>query len=434
MEEILARAKKSVQEAEVFEVSSEETSVRFEANKLKQLQTSQSTSVALRVVKDGRTGYATSTGTGDTARLVNNAIETAEFGSEAKFKFPGKENYPKVEVFDAAVGNVSIKEMAGLGEEMIAAITKSTPGIMCEGGVSRGLITVRLVNSRGGEAEFKKSFFSMSIEGTVVNGSDMLFVGESDSSCHPIPNVKKVIDTVLLQLERARNQAKVTTRKMPVIFTPDGVAGALILPLISAFNGKTVMEGASPLGEKLGKKAFDVNFSLYDNPTINYQTGSRPCDDEGVPSQRTPLVEKGMVKAFLYDLQTAALAGKKSTGNANRGRGSLPSPSASALIINPGTVTFEAMVKDIKEGLVVEQLMGAEQGNILGGDFSGNVLLGYKIENGQLVGRVKDTVVSGNVYKILKDIAAIGSETRWVGGFCQTPPFYCQGLSVSSKG
>ena len=78
--------------------------------------------------------------------------------------------------------------------------------------------------------------------------------------------------------------------------------------------------------------------------------------------------------------------------------------------------------------------MGAEQGNILGGDFSGNVLLGYKIENGKIVGRVKDTMVSGNVYKILKDIAAIGSETRWVGGFLQTPPFYCKELSVSSKG
>jgi PmbA protein len=112
----------------------------------------------------------------------------------------------------------------------------------------------------------------------------------------------------------------------------------------------------------------------------------------------------------------------------------LPSPAASALVISPGTVTFNEMVKDIKEGLVVEQLMGAEQGNILGGDFSGNVLLGYKVESGELVGRVKDTMVSGNVYKILKDIAAIGSETRWVGGFCQTPPFYCKGLSVSSKG
>jgi PmbA protein len=78
--------------------------------------------------------------------------------------------------------------------------------------------------------------------------------------------------------------------------------------------------------------------------------------------------------------------------------------------------------------------MGAEQGNILGGDFSGNVLLGYKIENGKIVGRVKDTMVSGNVYKILKDIAAIGSEVKWVGGFLQTPPFYCKALSVSSKG
>jgi PmbA protein len=434
MEEILAIARKSAQEAEVFQVSSEETSVRFEANKLKQLQTSQSTSVALRVVKNGRIGYATTTGINDSARLVNNAVETAEFGSEAKFVLPGKEKYPKVEVFDPAVGKVSIKDMAGLGEEMISAITKSTAGIMCEGGVSRGMITVRLKNSRGGEAEFKKSFFSMSIEGTVVTGSDMLFVGESDSSCHPIPDAKKVIATVLLQLERASKQAKVTTRKMPVIFTPDGVAGALVMPLLTAFNGKTVLEGASPLAQKLGQKAFAVDFSLYDDPMINYQTGSRPCDDEGVPSQRTPLIEKGVVQAFLYDLQTAALAGKKSTGSGNRGRGSLPSPGASALIINPGKTTFDDMVKDIKEGLVVEQLMGAEQGNILGGDFSGNVLLGYKIENGELVGRVKDTVVSGNVYKILKDIAAIGSDTRWVGGFCQTPPFYCKGLSVSSKG
>jgi PmbA protein len=415
MEEILAKAKKTVQEAEVFQVSSEETTVRFEANKLKQLQTSQSTSVALRVVKNGRIGYATTTGIEKKDQLVNNAVETAEFGSEAKFTLPGKAVYPKVDVYDAAVNNVSIKDMTGLGEDMISAVTKSTKGIMCEGGVSRGSITVRLLNSRGGAAEFKKSFFSMSLEGTVVNGSDMLFVGESDSSCHPISSTKKIIDTVLLQLERCKNQAKVTTRKMPVIFTPDGLASAFLMALVSAFNGKTVLEGASPLAQKLGQKAFDAELSLYDDPTIDFQTGSRPCDDEGVPSQRTPLIEKGQVKAFLYDLQTAALAGKKSTGSGNRGRGSLPAPAASALVISPGKTTFAEMVKDIKEGLVVEQLMGAEQGNILGGDFSGNVLLGYKIENGELVGRVKDTMVSGNVYKILKDIAAIGSEARWWG-------------------
>jgi PmbA protein len=434
MEEILAKAKKSAQEAEVYQVLSEETQVRFEANKLKQLQTSQSTSVALRVVKDGRIGYATTTGISDAARLVNDAVETAEFGSEAKFTLPGRESYPGVEVYDPAANNVTTKDMVGLGEQMVAAITKSTPGIMCEGGVSRGVITVRLANSKGGKAEFKKSFFSLGIEGTVVTGSDMLFVGESDSSCHPISDPSKVIDTVLRQLARAKRQAKAATRKMPVIFTPDGIVSAFIMPLLSALNGKTVLEGASPLGQKIGKKVFDTHFSLYDDPTIDFRPASRPCDDEGVPSQRTALVENGTVKAFLYDLQTAALAGKKSTGSGNRGRGGLPAPAPSALIISPGKTTFNDMLKDIKEGLVVEQLMGAEQGNLLAGDFSGNVLLGYKVENGEIVGRVKDTMVSGNVYSILKNIAAIGSEARWVSGFLQAPPFYCKGLSVSSKG
>jgi PmbA protein len=91
------------------------------------------------------------------------------------------------------------------------------------------------------------------------------------------------------------------------------------------------------------------------------------------------------------------------------------------------------MGADIKEGLVVEQLMGAEQGNILGGDFSGNVLLGYKIENGKIVGRVKNTMVSGNVYQALKEVAALGKEAKWVGGGVFTPHIYCPDLAVASK-
>ena len=87
----------------------------------------------------------------------------------------------------------------------------------------------------------------------------------------------------------------------------------------------------------------------------------------------------------------------------------------------------------MKEGLIIEYLMGAEQGNILGGDFSGNVLLGYKVESGKIVGRVKDTMVSGNVYRILEQVTAIGSEAKWVGGFLQTPHLYCPSLSVASK-
>jgi len=434
MERILAQAKKVAEEAEVFVTSSEETQVKFEANRLKQLQTRQQTSVALRIIKDGRIGYAVATGLDVSEALVSNAVETARFGMPAHFQFPEPASYPRVDIFDPAVESVSIKEMIGLGEEMIGTVTGHTPGTVGEAEVSRGTITVSIRNSRGGQADYRKSFFHLGMESTLVEDTDMLFVGDSQLSCHPLPDPKIITDTVLRQLELARNKATLPGKTMPAIFTPDGIASSLILPLTTAFNGKTVLEGASPIGNKLGQQVFDARLSLHDNPTVAYQVGSRPCDDEGVPSQRTPLIEGGTVASFFYDLQTAARAGTKSTGNGGRSHGGQPSPSPGAFIIAPGDTSFAAMVRDIEEGLVIEYLMGAGQGNVLGGDFSGNVLLGYKVENGEIAGRVKDIMVSGNIYQLLKNIAAIGDETKWVGGFLNTPHLYFPSLSVASKG
>ncbi len=433
MERILEQALKLAEQAEVFTISSQETQAHFEANRLKQLQTKQQTTVALRVIKNGKTGYATATELGNSDELVRNAAETAQFGTAAGFQMPSPVAYPEVEVFDPAVDSVPTEATIGLGEEMIATVTAHTPDIICEAGVSRGTLSVRLLNSRGGQASYQKSFFSLELEGNLTRDTDMLFVGESESSCHPLTGTKTVTDAVLWQLELSRNQATAPGRTLPVVFTPNGVASSVIMPLMAAFNGKTVLEGASPIGNQLGKPVFDRKLCLWDDPTAAYRPGSRPCDDEGVPSQRTPLITEGSVANFLYDLQTAALAKTQSTGNGSRSRGSLPAPSPSAFVIAPGDMTFAEMIEDMKEGLVIEQLMGAGQGNILGGDFSGNVLLGYKVENGEIVGRVKNTMVFGNIYELLKQITAIGSETRWVGGFLQTPPLYCPGLSVASK-
>ena len=433
MENILNQAKRVAEEAEVFMVSSGETPVKFEANRLKHIQSKRSNSVALRIVKQGRIGYATTTELGDSQKLVNNAVETAQFGMTAKFELPSLTSYPQIEAYDLDVESVSLEKMIELGDKLVATVKSHTPDILCEAGVTKGTVSVRIINSRGGEANYRKSIFSLGIEGTLIRDTDMLFVGEGESSCHPLLEPKAVGEAVLWQLELAKNQASVPSQPLPVVFTPNGIASALIPPLMAAFNGKTVLEGASPIGNRLGQPVFDKKLWLRDDPTIAYRPGSRPCDDEGIPSQRTPLIEQGTVANFLYDLQTAALAHTQSTGNGSRSRGGLPTPSPSAFIIAPGKTSFDEMVKDMKEGLVIEQLMGASQGNILGGDFSGNVLLGYKVENGKIVGRVKDTMVSGNIYQILKQITAIGSEAKWVGGFLNTPPLYCPSLSVASK-
>lgn len=433
MEAILEKARRVAEEAEVFWVSSEETPVHFEANRLKQVQAKQSTGVALRLVKGGRVGFASSNDPDDAEGLVNMAVETAQFGTQARFQFPGPIKYPRVPVFDPATEKVTVKKMISLGEELVAAITAHTPEILCEAYVTKEVYSLRIANSRGGEAQYRTSTFALGIEGTLIHGTDMLFVGDGQSSCHPILDTGEVAGLVKNQLELARTTANVGRSKpLPVIFTPHGTADALVSPLMAALNGKLVLQGASPLAGKLGETLFDEKLSLSDDPTIAYRPHSRPCDDEGVASERTPLIEKGTVAGFFYDLQTAALAGTRSTGNGSRG-GGLPGPAPSAFIIAPGSTTFEEMVGDMKEGLVIEQLMGAAQSNVLGGDFSGNVLLGYKVEMGKIVGRVKNTMVSGNIYQVLKDITALGSESRWVGSSLHTPAIYCPRLSVASK-
>ncbi|MFC2069412.1 metallopeptidase TldD-related protein, partial [Chloroflexota bacterium] len=303
--------------------------------------------------------------------------------------------------------------------------------IVCEVGVSKSIISVCIINSRGVQANYKKSIFSLGIEGNLVRGTDMLFVGEDEISCHLLANTKAVTESVLLQLERAKEQASLSSRSLPVIFTPNGVASALISPLMAAFNGKLVLEGASPIGSKIGQQIFNKDLWLWDDPTLDYRPMSRSCDDEGIPSQRTPLIVGGKVANFFYDLQTAGLAHAKSTGNGGRNRGGLPSPSPSAFVIAPGKVTFNEMINNIEEGLIIDQLMGGQQGNILGGDFSGNVLLGFKVKNGNILGRVKNTMISGNIYQILKQIS-IGDEAKWVGSFLNTPHLYCPSLSITT--
>ena len=433
IEETLSMAKRHAQEAEVFVSSVDDTPVIYEANRLKQLQTNQSMVVALRIVKDGRIGLSTATTLDDITSLVDRAVEVSQFGTLARFELPSWQDYPHVAGYDAEAETFDVDRMVELGELLISRVRQHTPDLLCDASVGRGVVSVYILNSRGGEASFKRSFFGLGLEGNLIRDTDMLFVGDSDSSCHPIEDIERLVHSVVNQLELSKRQASVTTGHLPVIFTPHGVVSAVIAPLAVAFNGRVVLQGVSPLLNRKGEQVFSQRLSVRDDATIAYRPRSRPCDDEGIPSQNTSLVACGVVEGFIYDLQTAGLAGVKSTGSGDRVGGSLPAPSVSNLVVETGDTSFEDMVRDVKEGLVVEQLMGATQTNVLGGDFSGNVLLGYKVENGEIVGRVKDTVVSGNIYQVLDGSIVVGKEARWVGAVF-TPAILCPDLAVGGKG
>ena len=433
LEEILSRAKKSAEQAEVFFSAVDDTPVIFEANRLKQLQTNEGMIVALRLVRDGRIGFSTATTLDDVGSLVSRAVEVAQFGAVARFELPGRQSFPKVAMHDPKAESFEIERMVDLGQALIDKVRQHTPDLLCDASVGKGVASLLLVNSKGAEAEFKKSFFVIGLEGNLIKDTDMLFVGDGESSCQAITDISTVASSVVRQLELAKRQASVSSGRLPVIFTPHGVVSALIAPLTVAFNGRIVLQKVSPLVGKAGQKVFSDLLSLRDDSTLDFRPRSHPCDDEGIASRNIYLVRRGVIGDFLYDLQTAGMAGVQSTGSGDRVGASLPAPSTSNLVVEAGGVSLAEMVRDVKEGLLVEQLMGASQTNVLGGDFSGNVLLGYKIEKGEIVGRVKDTVVSGNVYQVLNRIMAVGSEARWIGSI-STPPILCADLAVGSKG
>ncbi|TET43532.1 MAG: TldD/PmbA family protein, partial [Dehalococcoidia bacterium] len=234
--EILRSAQKVAEQAEVFLVSSQEIHASFEANKLKQVQSRESSNVALRIVREGRIGFAATSGDADMGNLVDMAVETSQFGFPANFEFPCLTTYPEVDVYDLEIGEIVIDFMVRLGNQLIATIRENTPDILCDVEVTKGTGSVHIINSLGGETSYDKSYFRLNVEGVVIRDSDMLFVGDSESSCSPILKVDILASRVIRQLELAKARATVSPGSLPVIFTPIGVESVLLLPLALAFN------------------------------------------------------------------------------------------------------------------------------------------------------------------------------------------------------
>jgi PmbA protein len=208
------------------------------------------------------------------------------------------------------------------------------------------------------------------------------------------------------------------------------------------FNGKSILLGTSPLKGKLGERVFDRRFSLVDDGTLELASRSCGYDDEGVPTSKKQLIEKGEVKQFLYDLRTAGQAGVSSTGNGlkesffgGKNFRNPPGIAPTSWVVSEGEMSFEEMVSGLKEGLIVEQVIGLGQGNIMSGEFSNNVAVGYKIEGGEIKGRVKNVMIAGNVYDLLKDkLLAVGDKAQWAFGGFKAPALLIDGVSVVGRG
>jgi len=441
IDRVLESARARVDGADALWRREEQTAVTFESGRLKSVGIAEEAGRNLRVLAGGRMGVAGTTGAKpDPAELVARARASAELGElvDLAFPNPSPQSLTPIPTFFDRTANASLAELIRMGRLLVERLAR--PECQVNVSVQREVADTAVGNTAGARGEYRATGIGVTAEITRIAGDDVLmiydqYVGADLPSDADLETLVRSIET---RLTAALKIVTPPDGALPVVFTPAGLA-AVVLPLEQALSGKTVLQGSSPLAGKVGETLFDPRLSIFDDPLTPGRPSSRPIDDECVPSQATGLVEHGVVGRFVYDLETAARAKTQSTGNGRRGVFGKPQIRYTNVLFRggddarPGQQALGGgLIADLQDGLIVDDLIGVGQGNVISGAFSHPVGLAYRVQRGEVTGRVKDAAVAGNAYDLLKRIGGFGNDGRWLGSRF-SPSLLLEGVSVARR-
>jgi PmbA protein len=416
--------KAGAEAAEVYQAKSLSRPVFFEANRLKQLESTQSEGIALRLWKDGRPGLAVAYGAVEPQILVAKSIELSALNDRESPEL----NAANRNIYPDLGTTLPTDELLEMGKGAIELVRSNFPEVLCSSQWDCDIEAIRLVNSLGLDCSYSDTTLSGYLAVEWIRGDDFLSVSDGQTQRGQL-DPDRIAQSVMKRLEWAKKNVKPPTGKVPVLFTAKA-ADMLWETVQAAMNGKQVFEGASPWSDRLGEQVISPLLTLKQEPDRG--PFSCPFDDEGSPTRSLTLIQNGKLKLFYADRTIGYQLGSGSTGNGFRsGLGSYPTPDLVNFTVEPGKMSFLELVKHLDSGIIIDQILGSGAG--MSGDFSINVELGYRVRNGEIVGRIKDTMVSGNVYTALKQVVALGADIDW-NGPCYTPSLIVEGLSVTGRG
>lgn len=421
LEQLLELAKqKGATDAEVYQVRSQSRPVFFEGNRLKQLESSQSEGTALRIWRDNCPGLAVAYGQVDAETLVDKALALSQLNEPETIEL----TEARTEIVSNQGAVLPVETFIEMGQNAIATLRKAYPEIICSAEFECEEETTTLINSRGLHCQYTDTSLSYYLGAELVRGEDFLGIYDGEYSREKL-NPEQIVQQIIQRLDWAKTNTTPLTGKVPVLFTANAVT-MLWETVSAALSGKRVLEGSSPWSESKGKAVVSELITLTQQP--DKEPYSCPFDDEGVVTQPLNLIVDGKLEQFYCDRSIGRELGISSTGNGFRpGLGSYPTPSLINLVVEPGHGSLFDLINQLNNGIIVDQILGG--GADISGDFSINIDLGYRVDNGEIVGRIKDTMIAGNVYSVLKQVVALGGDLTW-NGSCYNPSMIVSGLSV----
>ncbi|MGB2926547.1 MAG: TldD/PmbA family protein [Limnothrix sp.] len=409
-----------VDEAEVYQSSSFSRPVTFESNRLKQLESAESIGTALRIWREGRPGLAVAYGAVEPQQIVDKAIALSTLNEPEELELGSSRR----DINPCIGSKMAVETFVEMGKTAIAQLREVHPDIICHSGFECESSKTLLLNSRGLYCQAEDISLSYYLETEWVRNDDLLGIYDGEYAQDKL-RPERAVASILQRLAWAKNNVVATTGNVPVLFTSNA-ASILWSTVASALDGKLILEGSSPWSREHGNCVVSPKISIYQDPTAKPYI----ChfDDEGTPTRSLSLIREGYVQDLYGDRRTSKELKIRPTGNGFRASLSrYPTPDLINMIVAAGKKSLLELIAGLDNAIVVDQVLGG--GADLSGDFSVSIELGYQVKNGEIIGRVKDTMVAGNVYTALKNVVEVGSDRRWQGS-CLTPSVLIEALSV----
>jgi PmbA protein len=415
---------KGAAEAETYVYEGRSTSIGIERGQITKSSRIIDRGLGIRIVVNKAIGFANTnvlekqTAVDDT---VLKAVSAAKASKPDKdwHGLPEKKPYASAEnTYDQRISDLHSEDLVNLTSTMLDAAVQADKRVLAiEGGAGAGYLSTAIANSNGISAFDKGTMIECSLatvakEGNKVTPVCFEFNAGRNYAVNPEWVGKEASRLALLALKTKRIETKTTK----LILTQFALQELLYFTLINAVKADNVQRDQSPFKGKMGEKVASDNVTIYDDGLYAGGLRTSAFDGEGAPRQRTMVVEKGVLRNFLYDNYAAKKEGRESTGNASRaGYLSTPNIEATNFHVVSGSKTADQLMDEVDEGLIIYYLQGAHSSNPVSGEFSVVATPAWKIKKGEIVHCSRGVMLAGNIFEVLKNVSVVANNERQMG-------------------